>query len=111
MARDRETVAWRTKDDRAWRIGGDAEIAWIRENTGCGGAITSAIPAVFEAYATLELPEAGDHDAASWLEDPGRHDASVLAVLGEHAAAQPWWLGYLNTGAADIILYDVRMVT
>jgi hypothetical protein len=63
------------------------------ENTDGGLAITSAIPPVFEAYATLELPGTGDHDAASWLEDRDRHDASVLAVLSEHTAAQQWWLG------------------
>jgi hypothetical protein len=41
-----------------------------------GLAITSAIPPVFEAYATLELPGSGDHDAASQLEDRDRHDAT-----------------------------------
>jgi hypothetical protein len=30
MARDHETEVWRTKDDVLWRIGGDAEIAWIQ---------------------------------------------------------------------------------
>jgi hypothetical protein len=100
----------RSKDGRAWRIGGDAEIAWIRENTDVSRAITSAIPPVFVAYATLELPGTGDHDQASWFEDPDRHDAGVLAVLTEHTAAQPWWIGYLNTGAADIIFYDAPRV-
>jgi hypothetical protein len=110
MADDRETEVWRSKDGRAWRIGRDAEIAWIRENTEGGLAITSAIPPVFEAYATLELPGSGDHDAASWLEDPDRHDAGVLAVLSEHATAQPWWLGYLDTGAADVVFDNVWKV-
>jgi hypothetical protein len=110
MADDRETEVWRNKDGGAWRNGCDAEIAWIREHTANGLAITSAIPPVFEAYATLELPGSGDHDAASWLEDPDRHDAGVLAVLSEQAAAQPWWLGYLDTGSADVIFCDVRKV-
>jgi Plasmid pRiA4b ORF-3-like protein len=65
VTRDRDTEVWRTKDDRLWRIGGDAEIAWIQENTESGRAITSAIPPIFAAYATLELPGTGDHDAAS----------------------------------------------
>lgn len=111
MTLDRETKVWRTKDDGAWRIGHDAEIAWIQQDTAVGLAITSAIPPVFETYATLELPGTGDHDAASWLEDPDRHDATVLAVLSEHTAAQPWWLGYLDTGAADLVFYDVPKVT
>jgi hypothetical protein len=98
-------------DDRLWRIGGDAEIAWIQKNTESGRAITSAIPPIFAAYATLELPGTGDHDAASWFEDPDRHDAGVLAVLSEHTAAQPWWLGYLDTDAADIQFHDVPKVT
>jgi hypothetical protein len=34
----------------------------------------------------------------------------VLAVLSERTAAQPWWLGYLDTGAADIIFNEVRKV-
>jgi hypothetical protein len=36
----------------------------------------------------------------------------VLAVLSEHTAAQPWWLGYLETGVGvDTIFYDVPNVT
>jgi hypothetical protein len=111
MTDDREAEVWGNKDGRAWRIGGEAEVAWIRENTGVSFAITSAIPPVFEAYATLELPGTGDHDASSPLEDQGRHDAAVLAVLSEHSAAQPWWLGYLERGPGDDIVFDnVRKV-
>lgn len=75
MAPARETEVWRNRDDRAWRIGRGAEIAWIQQNTAGGRAITAAIPPMFEAYATLELPGTGDHDQASWFEDPDRHDA------------------------------------
>jgi hypothetical protein len=32
-------------------------------------------------------------------------------VLSEHTAAQPWWLGYLDTDAADIQFHDVPKVT
>ena len=108
---DHETECWREKDDRRWRIGGDAEIAWIRDNTEICRAITSAIPPVFEAYATLELSGTGEHDPQSWLEDPERHDAAVLSVPVEHTAAQPWWLGYLATGASDVIFHDVPKVS
>lgn len=110
MTNDRETKVWGNKDGCAWRIGGESEVAWIQENTEVSFAITSAIPPVFEAYATLELPGSGDHDAASPLEDMERHSAAVLAVLSEHAATQPWWIGYLETGGADIVFYDVRKV-
>lgn len=57
-------------------------------------AITSAIPPVFEAYITLELPGTGDHDQGSWFEDPDRHDASVLwgAQQAHRGAALVAWL-------------------
>jgi hypothetical protein len=111
MTDDRETEVWGNKDGRAWRIGGEAEVAWIRENTEVSFAITSAIPPVFEAYATLELPGSGRHDAGSSLEDQDRHDAAVVAVLSKHPTAQPWWIGYLERGPGDdIVFYDVRKV-
>ena len=111
MVSDREPGIWRNKDGRAWRVGCDAQIAWIRENTAVGRGIASAIAMLFEAYATLELPGTGEHDPQSGFEDPDRHDAAVLAVLKENTAAQPWWLGYLDTGAADVIFYDVPKVS
>ncbi len=111
MADDRDPEVWRSKDGRAWRIGCADEIAWIQQDTTSGLAITSAIPPVFEAYATVGLPGSGDHDAASRLADLDRHDAGVLAVLSEHAAAQPWWLGYLDTGSNDIVFHDAPKVT
>ena len=49
MAPDGERQVSRVRDGRSWRIGGDGEVAWIRENTQFGVAITSAIPPVFEA--------------------------------------------------------------
>jgi hypothetical protein len=97
------------KDGRTWRIGGEAEVAWIREHTEVSFAITSAIPAVFEAYATLELPESGHHPAASAAEW-ARHTAAVLSVLTEHSAPQPWWLGYLETGSSDVVFDEAQRV-
>ena len=43
----------RTKDGGTWRIGTDAEVAWITNGTSAGRTITAAIPPVFEAYATV----------------------------------------------------------
>jgi hypothetical protein len=111
MAHDPETEVWRSKHGRTSRIGRDADVVWIQENTQAGFAVTSAIPPVFEAYATLELPATGDYDQASWLEDPDRHDTSVPAMLSQHTAGRPRWLGYLDTGAADVIFHDVPQVT
>jgi hypothetical protein len=64
---------------------------------------TAAIPPRFEAYATVILPSA----------DRGRdtHDRAVLALLNEQSADQPWWLGYLDTGADDIVFPGAPMVT
>jgi hypothetical protein len=110
MTDGHEAGVWARKDGRVWRIGREADVAWIRQSTAVSFAITSTIPPIFEAYATLELPGGGDHDACSPPEDPDRHNAGVLAVLGEHSAAQPWWLGYLDTGGADIVFYDAPKV-
>jgi hypothetical protein len=110
MSGERKMEVCAKKDGRAWRIGGEAEVAWIRENTEVSFAITSAIPTVFDAYATLELPGSGYHDASSPLEDQDRHDAAVVAVLSEHSAGQPWWIGYLDTGSADAVFGDVLKV-
>jgi hypothetical protein len=110
MTDNRATDIWHSEDGRAWRIGRDAEISWIEENTETGLKITSAIFPVFEAHATLELPGTGDRQAASSREAWGqldkwdRHEAGVLAVLSEHSGSRPWWLGYLDPGATDLIL-------
>lgn len=110
--RNCQTRIRRLKDGQTWRVGLDSEIAWIRERTAPGFGITSAIPPLFSAYATLELPGTGEHDPLSWSEDPDRHSAGVLAVLSEHTTAQSWWLGYLDTGVgAETIFYDVPKVT
>jgi hypothetical protein len=44
------------KDGTSWRIGTDAEVAWIVNGTSAGLTITAAIPPGFEAYATVVLP-------------------------------------------------------
>lgn len=94
-----------------WRIGNEAEVAWIEERTPGGLAITSAIPPVFAAYATLELPGTGNQEVTSRIDElQDGHDATVLAVLREHTAAQPWWLGYLETGASDVVFHDAPRV-
>ena len=46
----------RARDGSTWRIGTDAEVAWIASGTSIGRTITAAIPPVFEAYATVVLP-------------------------------------------------------
>jgi len=91
------------RDGRTWRIGTDAEVAWIVDGTTVTRAITSAIPPVFDAYATVVLPARG--------EGQDEHDRAVLALLTAGSAEQPWWLGYLDTGADDIVFPDAPKVT
>src|SRR5258707_15832075 len=85
----------RFTDGSTWRIGTDAEVAWIVEGTSMSRTITAAIPPVFEAYATLVLPYAGQGQC--------EHDRAVLALLREQAAGQPGGLGDFDTAAADIV--------
>src|ERR1700761_2544621 len=110
MSRGSQADLWLTKDERQWRMGGSAEVAWIRENTTPGLTIASGVPPVFEAYATLELPGSGDLDCASPLEDPVLHETAVLAVLSEFGGASPWWLDYLDTGVSDIVFREAPTV-
>jgi hypothetical protein len=91
------------RDGSTWRIGTDAEVAWIASGTSIGRVITAAIPPVFEAYATAVLPGSD--------EQQDKHDRAVVALLSEYSAAQPWWLGYLDTGADDIVFPGAPMVT
>ena len=91
------------RDGRHWRIGTDAEVAWIAEGTSASRTVIAAIPPVFGAYATVLLPPRG--------EGQDEHDRAVLALLREQSAGQPWWLGYLDTGADDIVFPDAPKVT
>src|SRR5215469_5947910 len=91
------------RDGSTWRIGTDAEVAWIAEGTSASRTITAAIPPVFEAYGTVMLPPGGV--------EQDEHDHAVLALLREQPAGQPWWLGYLETGADDTVFPDAPKVT
>lgn len=84
------------------RVGDSREVAWITTATRPGLTITAAIPPVFAAYATIVIPD----DDAGIPGAPTRRDRSdtgLLDVLAEHTLAQPWWLGYLDTGVADLV--------
>jgi hypothetical protein len=91
----------RPKDGREWRIGTGAEVAWIGD---AEKFAADAIPAVFDAYATIELVATGHHEPTEDLDDEfERHDREVLAILGGEPAARPWWLGFLQTGGSDVV--------
>jgi hypothetical protein len=109
------TEVSREKDGRRWRIGGDGIAAWIVDGTTAGRGISCAIPPLFEAYATLELPGT-PNGRGGWarshedLREQQEQDSLALSVLCQHTVSQPWWLGYLDTGSADTVFYDVPMV-
>lgn len=86
----------------SWQIGGDAEVAWIAANPPVGTTIATAIPPRFAAYATVVVP--GDD------EDKRAADEALLAVLRAREPQQPWWLGYLETGVADLVFPDAPRV-
>ncbi len=81
------------KNGWPWRTGSAREVEWLagRPN-GC--AVETAVPLVFEAYATFHRPEGTTAPA---------HELAVVEQLVAHTSAQPWWLGYLDTGAHDVV--------
>ena len=92
----------RARDGTTWRIGTDAEVAWIVNGTSPGRTITGAIPAAFEAYAIVLVAYGVERDV---------HDRALLTLLREQSPGQRWWLGYLDTGADDIVFPDAPKVT
>jgi hypothetical protein len=90
------------KDGRPWHLGAAAEVEWISRATVVGLTVTSAIPRVFEAYATVVVPELGDRCA--------EHEHRVIRLLTEGTTGRDWWLGYLDTGASDIVFPNAPRV-
>ena len=100
----------RSRDGSTWRIGTDAEVAWIVAGTDYHSGLptsrtrtfTGAIPAAFEAYAIVLVAYGVERDV---------HDRALLTLLREQSPGQRWWLGYLDTGADDIVFPDAPKVT
>ncbi|HEY9377993.1 MAG TPA: hypothetical protein VIQ02_12965, partial [Jiangellaceae bacterium] len=88
-------------------------MAWIATATVAGKTITAAIPPVFEAYATIHelfdpaAPITEHEEAASVAEQ----ERAVVEHLVDLSGDQPWWLGYLDTGATDVVFPDAPMVS
>ncbi len=82
------------KDGRAWRIGTAADVDWIQGRPpGC--TIATAVPQVFDAYATFHQPDDTTVTA---------HEQAVVGELVRNTPEQSWWLGFLDTGAHDVVL-------
>jgi hypothetical protein len=114
----------RVRDGRAWPIGTADEVAWITAGTRASHTITALIPPVFAAYATVVLPSPDDGldppeqetEYVRYIEEwdltaPRRHERALLEVLREYSADQSWWLGYLDTGATDVVFPNAPMVS
>lgn len=84
------------KDGHAWRVGTDADAAWINDGTSAGSTITFADPPIFDSYCTLEVPP-------TYTPELARHEQAVIDLLAEQTPAEAWWLGYLDTGASDVV--------
>ncbi len=98
------------KDGIAWPIGGQADVDWITRQTDGGRQITAAIPASYAAYATLtNYPAAPDFPRD--LSRERVQDLAFVEVLRRHAGTTDWWLGYLDTGASDIVFWQAPKVT
>lgn len=89
-----------SKDGRTWRVGTAAQVGWLADRP-AGTSVITAMPPVFAAYATLYPPD--DVSEAA-------HERALIDVLVANTAAQPWWLGYLDTGADDVVFPDVPRV-
>ncbi|MET7375578.1 hypothetical protein [Micromonospora arida] len=82
------------KDGRTWRVGTADDVAWLPGRTTQGLSVTTAIPPVFEAYGTFHPPAGVAFDA---------HERAVIDELVACTPDQPWWLGFLDTGAHDVV--------
>ena len=78
-----------------WPIGTSTTVKWISEGTVADGTIATAIPPLFPAYATILEP---DYDAVGDRD----HERAVVDALATRGTTQ-WWLGYLDTGAHDVV--------
>jgi len=91
-------------DGTSRRLGTGSDVAWIRDNTTAGRTIATAIPPVFESYATVVEPEDGSTSVLAM-------ERALVQRLAERSGGQPWWLGFLDTGAHDIVFPDAPKVS
>jgi hypothetical protein len=98
------------RDGRTWRIGTEDEVAWINAGITPGTSIAASIPPLFAAYATLVFPLGIDMTPDQRRPHEDRFDDLLLEVLSANTAPQPWWLGFLETGASDVVLHDTSRV-
>jgi hypothetical protein len=77
-------------------------VDWITRSTRRNHTIASAIPPTYARYATVVVPNGNTAKTAA--------DAALVEVLQAHTPVQPWWLGFLDTGVADVVMADAGRV-
>lgn len=86
-----------SRDGREWRLGTEADISFITARASAGTPVGDMIRAIYPSHCTLELPQSID-DA-----ELVAHEQTVIELLIKQTDQQPWWLGYLDTGASDVV--------
>jgi hypothetical protein len=100
----------RIKDGRTWALGANEDVAWINAGVSPGRSIGASIPPIFAAYATLVFPLGLESSRDQMRPAEDRFDNALLRVLCADTEPQPWWLGFLDTGASDVVLDDAPRV-
>ena len=90
------------RDGRQWRLGTEVDVAWLQSRPS-GHTVETAMPLTFEAYATLHPLDGAEVEYVRYLELLPAHERAVVDILRRHTTAQPWLLGYLDTGAHDVV--------
>src|SRR5262245_33636333 len=67
------------------------DVAWINVGTAPGLEVTSGIPPVFQSYCTVTVGEPADVHS---------RNSRLVALLEQASVPQPWWMGFLETGAS-----------
>jgi len=98
------------KAGRTWRIGTEREVGWINAGVTPGRSVTASVPPVFAAYATLTFPLDLESSRVQMRDAEDRFDDALIRVLDNNTAPQPWWLGFLDTGASDVVMPDAPRV-
>lgn len=83
---------------RRWRSAASSDVAWIRRSTVRGLTIASAVAPIYEAYATLLVPDSPDGQL--------KQLDALIELLSDFADPSLWWLAYLDTGADDDAMFE-----
>ena len=74
---------------------GSEVVDWITRSTRRDRTVAAAVPPTYARYATVVVPDGDDAKTLA--------DAALVEVLAAHTPPQPWELGYLDTGVADVV--------